>query len=137
MFLRKGAAAFIIQNYVHSLLDDGIHGPHVVKQPRKVPDSRERLKIFVRKWSFRHEHVSDSLAHKRRYSVVKTYAIFRVTSHGLRGSMVVDNCRQAFSRMAGMAKGRKEVLISDVYSRLSVWREGDVNFRHKDVTKKL
>jgi hypothetical protein len=39
--------------------------------------------------------------------------------------------------MAGMAKGRKEVLISDVYSRLSVWREGDVNFRHKDVTKKL
>jgi hypothetical protein len=49
----------------------------------------------------------------------------------------MDNCRQAFSRMAGMAKGKKEVLLSNVYSRRSVWREGDVNFRRKDVTKKL
>jgi len=39
--------------------------------------------------------------------------------------------------MAAMTKGRKEVLISDVYSRRSVWREGDDNFRRKDVTKKL
>jgi hypothetical protein len=35
-----------------------------------------------------------------------------------------------------MAKGRK-VLISDVYARRSVSREGDVNFRLKDVTKML
>jgi hypothetical protein len=49
----------------------------------------------------------------------------------------VDNCRQACSRMAGMAKGRTEVLISGVYSRRSVWRGGDVNFRSKDVTEKL
>jgi hypothetical protein len=50
--------------------------------------------------------------------------------------VVMDNCPQACSRMAGMAKGRREVLLSNVYSRRSVWREGDVNFRRKDVTKK-
>jgi hypothetical protein len=39
--------------------------------------------------------------------------------------------------MAGMTKGNTEVLISDVYTGRSVWREDDVNFRRKDVTNKL
>jgi hypothetical protein len=37
----------------------------------------------------------------------------------------------------GMAKTNIEVLISEVYSRRSVRREGGINFRLKDVTNKL
>jgi hypothetical protein len=36
-----------------------------------------------------------------------------------------------------MAKSSKEVLISEVQSSHSLWREDDVNFRRKDVTNKL
>jgi hypothetical protein len=39
--------------------------------------------------------------------------------------------------MAGMAKASQEVLISEIYSRHSVWREDNVNYRRYDVTNKL
>ena len=38
------------------------------------------------------------------------------------------------SVIAGMAKARREILISEVYSRLSPWR--DVSLRRKDVANK-
>jgi hypothetical protein len=37
--------------------------------------------------------------------------------------------------MAGMAKARRAILISEVYARLSPWR--DVSLRCKDVANKL
>jgi hypothetical protein len=38
--------------------------------------------------------------------------------------------------MAGMAKARREILICEVYSRLSSWRE-DVSLRRKYVANKV
>ena len=62
-------------------------------------------------------------ARERHRCVVKMCSIFSRAITRLEGIRAMDNCNQPRYCMAGMAKARKEVSLSKVYLRRSLWKK--------------
>jgi len=99
VLLRKEATEFIIHTdtQLRSIVA-GIHGPHVVKQPRKVPRAGQRASKERFSNGSGHSDASTlAMLLRAQATLLNSENLCYFPSHipRLEGSVAVDNCRQA------------------------------------------